>query len=476
MIKPVVILLIALFFFSTSCQSDKKAESTVEGIWKSIGYGKILAIKTDNYAFYDVTSISCLPAEQGSLASFGDRLSLQNDTLSIKKGSGRYRYTRIQELPELCSQEVIPSVHNDPVYNFEVLASTIQEHFAYFKRNKINWDSLYNASKAKITPESSEAELYLVLEKLMLDLKDNHGYIEPTDDVDEQAEHLRTDDGEHEENESLKTYGDFQIAQMVAASFLEEDMTKDSWLVHWGKMKDTIGYIQVKAMWLYADLNLSDTLVKKDGFVATYADALIRLNEAEYISKEVEGIRQVMDAVMQDLYDTRYIILDVRFNGGGQDAVSLEILRRFNDKTVKAATKKAIHNDGFTAEVPIILSHSAKAYKKPVYLLTSQQSASATDFMALASLELDNVKRIGSHTSGALSDALEKKLPNGWYFSISNEIYVDNKGICYESVGIPVDYELNYPEDRQSFFRSVADDLEHDKRSILNAIEALQAK
>jgi len=71
---------------------------------------------------------------------------------------------------------------------------------------------------------------------------------------------------------------------------------------------------------------------------------------------------------------------------------------------------------------------------------------------------------------------LEKRLPNGWYFSLSNEVYLDNQGVCYESIGIPVDYELNYPNDRQTFFRSVAEDLEEDKRNVLKAIEDIYAK
>ena len=69
-----------------------------------------------------------------------------------------------------------------------------------------------------------------------------------------------------------------------------------------------------------------------------------------------------------------------------------------------------------------------------------------------------------------------RRLPNGWYFSISNLVYEDNLGKCYENIGVPVDYELNYPDDRQTFFRSVANDLEKDKQNILNAIEKLRTK
>ena len=86
------------------------------------------------------------------------------------------------------------------------------------------------------------------------------------------------------------------------------------------------------------------------------------------------------------------------------------------------------------------------------------------------------MKRIGSHTNGAISDALQKTLPNGWHYSLSNEVYTDNNDICYENIGVPVHYELNYPNDRQTFFRSVANDLEKDREHVLNAINKLQSK
>ena len=69
-----------------------------------------------------------------------------------------------------------------------------------------------------------------------------------------------------------------------------------------------------------------------------------------------------------------------------------------------------------------------------------------------------------------MSTALEKKLPNGWSFSISNEIYMDNDGNNYENKGVPVNYELDYPKERQPFFRSVANDLKSDKLSIRSIV------
>ncbi|MGB5228866.1 MAG: S41 family peptidase, partial [Eudoraea sp.] len=281
---------------------------------------------------------------------------------------------------------------------------------------------------------------------------------------------------ENKKTEQQKEYGDFEIAALVAEHHLKENLTKDSWLVKWGKMEDNIGYIQINAMWLFADLKLSDSLVKENGFVPTYVNEFDKLNYAEQVEMEVKGISSIMDTVMNDLIETKFIIIDVRFNGGGQDEVGLEVLRRFNTDRRQIASKKAKHKNDFTKKTPIYLEPAKRPYTKPIYLLTSQQSASATDMMALSSIELRQLRRIGSHTNGAISDALQKTLPNGWHLSLSNEVYTDNNDKHYENIGIPVDFELNYPEDRQTFFRGVAEDLEKDKINILKAIEKLQTE
>ncbi len=53
-------------------------------------------------------------------------------------------------------------------------------------------------------------------------------------------------------------------------------------------------------------------------------------------------------------------------------------------------------------------------------------TGSAAELFALATMSLPHIKRIGSTTTGAMSTALEKKLPNGWDFALSNEIFMDN--------------------------------------------------
>lgn len=456
--------------FIAACSPNKQDE-VFNGVWKSLGYGKILLIEDNTYSFYDITNISCLPARSSTLDELEKTIELRNDTLLFRQGTLNYSFTRLNSLPDVCTKKLSDIAKNDIQFNFEVFAKTIEENFAYFKLNRTNWDSLYLVQKGKLNSNSTDTDLYIVLDEILRLIKDNHGQVEPTEDVYEKSMLINPN---KESSEKLKEYGDFEIAQIVSEKFLEKDLTTDSKLIQWGMMNEKIGYIQIKAMWLFADLNLVDSLMAKDGWVTTYATEMTRLNESEYIDLEVEGISRVMDKVMNDLSQTDYIVLDVRFNGGGQDAVSLEILKRFNEKKTKIATQKAKLGAGFTPEQSIYLEPHDNAYTKPVFVLTSRQSASATDLLALATLSLTHVKRIGSRTNGAISTALEKRLPNDWYFSMSNEIYFDGDGVCYENTGVPVNYEMNYPEDRQTFFRWVADNVTLDKQNILRIINEFE--
>lgn len=462
--------LFIIIVFITAC-SPNKQDGVFNGVWKSLGYGKILVIKDNTYSFYDITNISCLPARNSTLDELEKSIELRDDTLLLRQGTLNYSFTRLNSLPDACNIKLSDLAKRDIQFNFEVFAKTVEENFAYFELNKINWDSLYLVQKGKLNSNSTDTDLYIVLDEILRLLKDNHGQVEPTEDVYEKAMFINPN---KESNQKLKEYGDFDIAQIVSNKFLQKDLTTNSELVRWGLVNEKIGYIQIKAMWLFADLNLADSMIAKEGWVATYANEMTRLNESEYIDSEVEGISRIMDKVMNDLSQTDYIIMDVRFNGGGQDAVSLEILKRFNEKKTKIATQKAKLGDAFTHEQSIYLEPHDKAYTKPVFVLTSRQSASATDLLALATLSLNHVKRIGSRTNGAISTALEKRLPNDWYFSISNEMYFDNNGVCYENTGVPVNYEMNYPEDRQTFFRWVADNVTLDKQNILRIINEFE--
>ena len=474
--NQIVALVLSLLSIYACQHQELDKKPSANGVWESIGSGWVLQVTdSSTYEFYDITSISCLPSRKGDFQELQRSLHLKGDTLELKTGVITSKFTRSESLPDLC-QQPSSQKYQDPLYNFEVFAETVREHYAFFAINNINWETLYQQQKSKLTEASTDVELYKVIEETFEQLNDNHAFLEASEEVYEALESEYVE--EETASEELPEYGDFVVAKMVAAHHLQEELTKDSWLMQWGKMTDDRGYIQVKAMWLYADFEIPEKRMEELGYVDAYVETRHKtLAEEVYVRKEQEGAARIMERVMQDLSQMKSIVIDVRFNGGGQDAVSSEILSQFiPEDSLLVASQKIRYGNQFSPVLPLYIKGKEKAYAKPVYVLTSPQTGSAAEAFSIMTMAINHVKRIGASTSGALSTELPKTLPNGWAFSVSNEIYMDKDGNNYENIGVPVDYDLKYPEDRQTFFRSVVNDLEADKKSILDAIEVLEGK
>ncbi|MEO1487030.1 MAG: S41 family peptidase [Bacteroidota bacterium] len=460
-----------------SCEESKEIPKSLNGTWKSLGSGWVLQIQdSTEYTLFDVTEISCLKNRTAELSEMLGDLQLQNDTLALTKGVMTYRFVRDENALRQCATPHSTSEQKNTLFNFEVFAETVNEHYAFFELNGIQWDALYAAQKDKIIRDTTQVNLYQVIDETLTLLNDNHAYLEATDEVYEALEAQETEASTEEDSrETLPEYGDLQIASMVAKSHMEEELTEDAKLIRWGKMSENLGYVQIMTMWLHADLDIPQALIDQNGFVDAYVETFHNMYEGDYIKQEAKAVATVMEKVMNDLRSLDAIVLDVRFNGGGQDAVSYAILKHFVGEKVHIANQKLRYGNQFSPPLELYLEGVTKPFLKPVYVLTSPQTGSAAEAFSMATLALPHFKRIGSATSGAMSTALEKTLPNGWSFAISNEINLDLKGNVYENIGIPVDYDLQYPKDRQEFFRHVANDLEKDKKTILAAIEALQA-
>ena len=52
-----------------------------------------------------------------------------------------------------------------------------------------------------------------------------------------------------------------------------------------------------------------------------------------------------------------------------------------------------------------------------------------------------------------------KKLPNGWEYSLSNEVYESTEGMNYERIGIPADYKIDYSDKSTEFYNNLLEDL-----------------
>ncbi|MEO0418776.1 MAG: S41 family peptidase [Pseudomonadota bacterium] len=457
--------------FSQLAAQEVASPTGPDGIWQSQGYGRIMEIQNGQYRIREVTQVSCLDGSSGSMSDFTIKLDPGHDRMAILEGFDAYGFRRIGQLPQICLSPDANAASEDPRRNFEVFAQTIEEHFAYFDLAAVRWPELRASLRARLTAESTPAELLMVMEEALEALNDGHGEVSPSEGAIEEAPNASEPLQAAAQTE--KDYGDFEIAGLVAAHHLETDMTKNSPLIKWGLLSDRTGYLQINIMTLYARFPELQERIDREGFMSVYLQQIDIMTSAERLERETAGIAAVMDRAMRDLAGMDRIVLDLRFNGGGFDEVGLEALKRFNDKRRLIASKIACTQAGCTRPLPIHLDSSDDAYTKPVLLLVSPQTGSAAEMFTLSAQALPNVTIAGSATMGAISDAFERTLPNGWTFTISNEEYFDTQMRSFETRGVPVAKELSYPRGRQAFFRGVARDLSADKAAIMALLDEM---
>ncbi|MEN0066522.1 MAG: S41 family peptidase [Myxococcota bacterium] len=147
--------------------------------------------------------------------------------------------------------------------------------------------------------------------------------------------------------------------------------------------------------------------------------------------------------------DARGWLLDVRFNGGGWDAVGLDIARRIEgERQIAWSTAQRNgpeHDDLTDFEDQWLEASEPGAFEGPVIVLTSPGTFSAGETMVLALRERSRVEVWGEPTSGHLSDLYFANLPKrGFHFTYSGDRYRAADGALYEGRGIPVDRAVPY--------------------------------
>jgi C-terminal processing protease CtpA/Prc len=203
----------------------------------------------------------------------------------------------------------------------------------------------------------------------------------------------------------------------IRASYLDEGSSNsvdgaERDQILWGKIGGVVGYLRVASMSGLSD-NSSD------------------------VQADIEAINEIMTVVMADLQNTNAMIIDVRSNGGGEDAVSLAIASYFTDQRRLAVSKFTRSVFGTTEPVEAYIdSVSETPYLNPVVILQAPDTASAAEVFLMAMASLPQVTLLGENSSGELSDIIMKTLPNGWEIGLSTEVYLDSVGVNHEVNGV----------------------------------------
>lgn len=469
--KNSLLTIVVIVLLVLSCKIEKEVERApleveLKGSWEYLGFGRSLMIGDTTVQKFHITTagnVALSNSKRENYFQYYTMIPIASDTILIKDGVKSFKLVRTNID---YTKDIKEDLTTDPEYNFEILWNTFNEQYSYFKERDIDWGKAYEKYRPQVTAEISELELFMVFEKMLSEIGDGHVSIDVPEDLEEAYEATKPAKVDLD-NEYTNTLGR-QIKDLIIEKHVNEPRSFNRGELQWGRVTDEVAYLQIKNMVAMAHYDIQDSLARDDFWKLWWEN----LNKAKNHHDDVRiGTQYMMDSIVRDMKGTKVMIIDLRFNGGGFDDASLEVLNHFAKKETDFVTKKARQGDGFTAEEIMTMMPSQELFDGDLYVLTSFMTASAAELFVLGGKVLPNAKIIGSSTEGIFSDILHKKLPNGWSFGLSNLVYESMEGISYENIGIPPDYEMSYPKDERKLYEYLLKDLQDGDDAILKIIE-----
>ncbi len=418
---------------STEKELQKMPDSLV-GTWEQRGYGQWLDIDASGFTLYETTQNSCIQSLSGTFEDWQQiilKSEANSSTLSIDQTTvASYTLDKRDALPENCAQGVI----NTPTNNFQILWDTFNENYAFFDERNVDWQDQYTKYSPQIEDSMGLNAWFVVVAEMLEPLHDAHvtlwnadrGLWQNSAILPSFIQHI-IDTCSLENNPGVCMQEARTKLDTITYSYLD---TSESFLnqqLEFGKIKTKphVAYFNLKSM---------------EGYNSTPSAQVGGLDMMDMEDpKRIDTFMQTWTAENPDITT---VIIDLRFNGGGQDENSMTWASWLVNETKEVITRKAKYGDGFTQPTTITIEPRESAFDGKIIILTSKYTVSAAETFLLAMQSYDHVHIVGEQTQGAFSDMLEKNLPNGFQFSLSNEVFSDMDGMVYEASGIPVNVEM----------------------------------
>jgi hypothetical protein len=373
----------------------------LRGVWKTDGYGLVLDVGPVTIDVYQVSDIHCtmdqtIPAHMW-LVDFLEGVTLAHEAdqmvLNVAGTLNPIYADPIDALPTLCATPVA----NNPTAVFDVMWEVMNTHYAHFDTHGVDWNARRALRPAPGASMDDDA-LMTLMQDALTGLDDGHTYIATGDTIWSPSEPTDWHDSRH-------MVRDNTLAAVADLSPPSETGLRVGWAT------PDIGYIFM-------------THMDPDTGIGQRADVFA-----------TEAMRQALDY----LAPAKGIILDVRYNPGGSDDVSLAYASHFTDTALPVFTKTTRTETGYTVPYTATLTPTAIPTDTPIVVLTTPYTGSAAEIFTIAMRTLPQVTVMGMPTSGGLSDIMSIALPNEWELGFSHQVYLTMDGEDFERVGVPPD-------------------------------------
>jgi peptidase S41-like protein/tricorn protease-like protein len=305
-------------------------------------------------------------------------------------------------------------VVRDPQRIFEELWRTFRDRYPFFALRGVDWNRQYETYRPMVTTRTTDDELFRLLCRMLEPLNDGHvsltvpasGERKALSFIPETPPRFWQVFSDQQIEALFKTTG----KTLVAKGFGPPAETK-AWMLHYCR-STSFGYL--------------------------------RILELEGV--ETRALAAALDTIALDFKKFKGVIIDIRDCPGGDDSTAITIINRFCDRKRVAFHRRTKIGPGDSDLSPLrtwyIEPQGPAQFLGPIVLLTCDSVFSGGEVFALALKERPHVTIIGNHTNGIFSYQLEKRLPNGWQYCLSYQVYMSADMVCYEGKGIPVDIEL----------------------------------
>ena len=343
----------------------------------------------------------------------------------------------------LSSLSAQSSPKNSPVNTFEFFWQLFDQNYASFSEKDINWQAVYDEYRPKISEQTSDLELFQVLSDMLRPLHDDH--------VNLIARDLDTAFNASRPSrilESLRPLPGKERRPLFNAA-IEKTLVENGF-----KPLQELGpEFRGRKLFTYTDNGKIGYLRFTRSFTTRRFFNFVSLN----------GLLEKIFSSFTHLEDG--LIIDTRFNIGGDDSFSKKIAGRFVTEKKLTYYKQTRKNGAFgELQAHYLPSKGRHKFPQAVVLLTNDKTVSAADVFALMMSQLPQVSIVGERSNGSYSDLLAKKLPNDWTITLSNQRYLSLDKLNYEGKGTPVDIEV----------KNKLEDLKQGKDTVLKkALEVL---
>jgi carboxyl-terminal processing protease len=411
-------------------QTDEVFHPNMRGIWKARGYGYVFEVSENQLHWYSHTT------HQSWEHTPDEPLDMM---FAVQQPSGR-RYIKpyptesayiLEPLDALPARFTEPPAAG-PSATLDRIDETMSELYPFFEARQFDWLQRMAAARSAINDDTTESELFAVVERLFEGLDDGHTSVSAEIDGESRTTSdamssiraaLEADFASKQETIERADYfggwSDRLFAGIKDRLLHGEGKTAFGENIMWGKVTPQGGYLLVRGMANFGD---DDQLV----------DGLKRLH-------------QQLRRIFASFAECEAVIIDVSFNMGGYHSYAMAFASHIADRERYALCKYPQGHPDLLQKFHVVpycdKRGTVQTFTKPVYVVTTDATVSAGEEFVLAARAFPHVKIVGVPTQGMLSDILEKPLPNGWTLGMSNEIFLDHLGQCHEVTGIPVDIE-----------------------------------